>query len=61
MQLVVGQSREAHRIPVNLPSPAELGEAVTEDTVKATAAAFFGCVSACSKLDERYCKSLLVS
>lgn len=58
MQLVVNQSGGAHRIVVDLPSTAELGGAVTEEAEKATAAAFFGCVSSSSKVDERCSRSI---
>ena len=41
-------------IVVNLPPSRELGEGVTENVERATAAALFGCVSSAAASDDRY-------
>ena len=51
VQLVVNYYGEK-RIVVNLPPSRELGEGVTEDAERATAAALFGCVSSAAASDD---------
>ena len=52
VQIVVNQ-HGAEKIDIHLPPPRELGEGVGEAAERATAAAFFGCMSSAAVSDDR--------